>query len=62
MSDCSEDNDGDFQPCGINVKSLPAVMQGRVKALKNLQMDTVKVGLGRREFLLWIRIFKMQCA
>ena len=46
MSECSEDHDGDFQPCGINVKSLPAVMQGRVKALKNLQMDTVKVGLG----------------
>jgi len=42
MSDCSDDHEGDFQPCGINVKSLPAVMQGRVKALKNLQMDTVK--------------------
>ena len=44
-SHCSEDQDGDFQPCGINLKSLPAVMQGRVKALKNLQMDTVKVGV-----------------
>jgi len=37
----SEHSDDDFQP-GLDIKQLPAVMQGRVKALKNIQMDTVK--------------------
>jgi len=43
MSDTiSEDgNDVDFQP-GLDLKQLPPIMQGRVKALKNLQLDTVK--------------------
>lgn len=43
MSDkCSEDgHDADFQP-GLDMKQLPTVVQGRVKALKNLQLDTIK--------------------
>jgi nucleosome assembly protein 1-like 1 len=44
MSDVSgseDGNDADFQP-GVDLKQLPAAMQGRVKALKNLQLDTVK--------------------
>lgn len=43
MSDCSEDkSDSDFSPCGVEMKQLPPVVQGRVKALKNIQMDIVK--------------------
>jgi len=43
MSDaCSDDgHDGDFQP-GLDVKQLPPVVQGRLKALKNLQLETIK--------------------
>lgn len=42
MSNVSENGDDDYQP-GLDMKQLPPIMQGRVKALKNLQMDTVKV-------------------
>jgi len=44
MSDnCSDDGcDGDFQP-GLDMKQLPPVVQGRVKALKNLQLNTIKI-------------------
>jgi len=39
----SESEDEDFNPpLGVEVRRLPPVMQGRVKALKNIQLDTVK--------------------
>jgi len=41
MSNVSEHGDDDYQP-GLDMKQLPEIMQGRVKAMKNLQMDTVK--------------------
>eukprot|EP00088_Acartia_fossae_P064856 TRINITY_DN798_c0_g1_i2.p1 TRINITY_DN798_c0_g1~~TRINITY_DN798_c0_g1_i2.p1 ORF type:complete len:328 (-),score=122.75 TRINITY_DN798_c0_g1_i2:28-1011(-) len=41
MSDCSSDGEVEFSPC-IDVSSLPEVVQNRVKALKNLQLETVK--------------------
>jgi nucleosome assembly protein 1-like 1 len=42
MSDCgSSDGEVDYSPC-IDISSLPVVVQNRVKALKNLQLETVK--------------------
>jgi len=42
MSDCSDDcHDADFLP-RPDIKQLPTVVQGRVKALKNLQLNTIK--------------------
>ena len=35
--------DADYSPMGVDLKTLPPVMRGRVKALKNFQLDTIKV-------------------
>ena len=35
--------DADYSPMGVDLKTLPPVMRGRVKALKNIQLDTIKV-------------------
>jgi len=41
--DCCDNSDDevDYSPC-IDISSLPIVVQNRVKALKNLQLETVK--------------------
>ena len=36
-------DDADYSPMGVDLKTLPPVMRGRVKALKNFQLDTIKV-------------------
>jgi len=40
-SDTSSEQ-GDYSPMGVDLKTLPPVMRGRVKALKNFQLDTIK--------------------
>lgn len=40
--DSSDEDDADFRPA-LDVKDLPLVVQKRVKALKNIQMDNVKL-------------------
>ena len=37
--------DADYSPMGVDLKTLPPVMRGRVKALKNIQLDTIKVAI-----------------
>jgi len=42
-SDTSSDQgDNDYSPLGVDLKTLPPIMRGRVKALKNIQLDTIK--------------------
>merc|ERR1711962_823518 len=42
-SDTSSDQgDNDYSPLGVDLKALPPIMRGRVKALKNIQLDTIK--------------------
>jgi len=41
-SDSDSDDEVEFNPT-VDIDSLPAVVQGRIRALKNLQMETVKV-------------------
>ena len=45
MSECSDDvaYDADFMP-RPQINQLPAEVKGRINALKNLQLNTIKVG------------------
>ena len=47
LSECSDDcaYDADFLP-RPEMSQLPAVIKGRINALKNLQLNTIKVYVG----------------